>query len=381
LTVLGFGIFFALLLGAGSVAALNLLRDEAVPSEPTPDKEQAAVETADKTQPEKPEDATAQGPVGGGSDAQAAQPTRADPQQREGPSPEEDTAPAPGYNLIRSPDGALTAEAPQGWGVQTGSDSEGEGSNWSYYAGNSLASSITTAGSLEAWYAGEASGAYLAASKTLAQYSDYELTHSLLHERKADNCTTGPYEDLGRSGYTGTIQTWYDCDGIDATTFSVAAAPEGRQCVVVLAARINSEADRQTIEHLFDNFEVDCERVREDGPASSTASASASTPPEATAPPSATASPDPCYDGILTPSDEECPVKEGPPNDWEEAYAPSCEEVFGPEGCPPVRGDGYNDDGSWHGPCPEGQIAVGEGCHDPNASATPSATSPSTSDD
>src|SRR5215213_1329469 len=52
LTVLGFGIFFALLLGAGSVAALTLLRDEAEPSKPDPERERAAVETADNTQPE-----------------------------------------------------------------------------------------------------------------------------------------------------------------------------------------------------------------------------------------------------------------------------------------------------------------------------------------
>lgn len=194
----------------------------------------------------------------------------------------EKNGPAPGYDLISSPDGSLTVEAPQGWGVQTGADSEGEGANWSSYAEESLVSSITTASSIDGWYVGEASGAYLAASKSLARYSDYELTHSLLHENKAENCDAGPDVDLDRPGYSGKIQTWYGCGGVDATTFSVAAAPEGRECVVMLAARINGEADREAVEHLVGTFEVDCGRVTSqqlDSPsASASASVSAATP-------------------------------------------------------------------------------------------------------
>jgi hypothetical protein len=90
----------------------------------------------------------------------------------------------------------------------------------------------------------------LAASSALTQHTDYELTHCLLHAQKADNCAAGPYEDLDRSGYSGKIQTWYDCGGQKATPFSVAAAPKGRECVVMLAARISEEADREAIEHL-----------------------------------------------------------------------------------------------------------------------------------
>jgi hypothetical protein len=122
-------------------------------------------------------------------------------------------------------------------------------------------SRTTTASSLNNWYAGEASGAYLATSSALTQHTDYELTHCLLHAQKADNCAAGPYEDLDRSGYSGKIQTWYDCGGQKATPFSVAAAPKGYECVVMLAARISEEADREAIEHLIDSFEVDCGRV------------------------------------------------------------------------------------------------------------------------
>ena len=42
------------------------------------------------------------------------------------------------------------------------------------------------------------------------------------------------------------------------TSFTVAAAPEGRECVVVLGAKVASEADRKAIEHILDTFEVDC---------------------------------------------------------------------------------------------------------------------------
>jgi hypothetical protein len=43
-----------------------------------------------------------------------------------------------------------------------------------------------------------------------------------------------------------------------APVFSVAAAPQGRECVVVLNARISDEGDRKAIEHLIDTFKVDC---------------------------------------------------------------------------------------------------------------------------
>ena len=175
----------------------------------------------------------------------------------------QNSGPAPGYNLIQDPTAGLSVEVPQSWGVDTGEDSEMEGGNntWSYYAGEYLTSSITTAPDLEAWYSTGTSGAYLVASKGLAQYSDYELTHSFLNASKADMCATGPYADLDRSGYTGKVQTWYDCGVDSATTYTVAAAPEGRECVVVLNARVSDEADRKTIDHLIDTFEVDCGEI------------------------------------------------------------------------------------------------------------------------
>jgi hypothetical protein len=200
--------------------------------------------------------------------------------------------PAPGYNLIQSPDGALSVEVPPSWGVETGEDSEKEAkqNTWSYFAGEYLISSITTAPSIDEWYSTGTSGAYMVASRALAQYSDYELTHSLFNASKDEVCTPGPYKDINRSPYSGKIQTWYDCGDDNATTYTVAAAPGGRECVVVLNARISDGAERKAIEHLVDSFEVDCGRVTS-GPLpspSATASPATGASPEAAASPEAT---------------------------------------------------------------------------------------------
>ncbi len=185
--------------------------------------------------------------------------------------------PAPGYDLTQTPDRSLSVEAPSSWGVETGKDSEKQAgpNTWSYYAGEYLNSSITAAPNLDAWYSTGTSGAYVVASKSLAQYTDYELTHSLFYQNKAENCTKGPYKDYDRQPYSGKVQTWFDCGVDSATTYSIAAAPEGRACVVLLDARISEEADRKAIEHLIDTFEVDCGRVTSGPVATPTATASA----------------------------------------------------------------------------------------------------------
>lgn len=155
-------------------------------------------------------------------------------------------------------------EVPQSWGVETGEDSEKEAgpNTWSYHAGEYHRSSVTTAPNLDVWYSVGSSGAYLVASRSLAkEYTDFELTHSLMFASKAENCTTGPTEDYDRPPYTGTVQAWFDCGPDGADTYSVAAAPESRECVVLIDARVSEDADRQAVEQLIDTFEVDCGRV------------------------------------------------------------------------------------------------------------------------
>jgi hypothetical protein len=179
----------------------------------------------------------------------------------------EPARPAPGYNLIQDPAGSITVETPSSWGVQTGSDSESAGANWSDFVGEDITSSVTTARSLEAWYSGtsEGSGAYIVASKTLAQkYTDDALIHSTLFSNLPTNhnCTTiGDPKDFVRPPYSGQMQAYSGCDGNNSTYVVVAAAPEGRECVVVLEARTSSEADRGAVQHILNTFDVDCSRV------------------------------------------------------------------------------------------------------------------------
>src|SRR5215212_9033960 len=191
----------------------------------------------------------------------------------------------------------MTEEDRPGWGVETGEDSEKEaGSNtWSYFAGEYLTSSITTAPDLEVWYGEQgSSGAYFVASKALAQYSDYELTHSLFNANKSAICTVGSYEDYDRPPYSGKMQTWENCNLDAATVYTLAASPEGRECVVALTARVSKEADREAVRHLIDTFEVDCGRVTSEPLAASpSASPAASASPTASSTATETASPAP----------------------------------------------------------------------------------------
>jgi hypothetical protein len=178
---------------------------------------------------------------------------------------------APGHKVIQAPAGGLTVEVPAGWEADTGEDSEFPSEapgavNWSSFAGEEITSSITTASSVNAWYNSDqpSTGAYLVASKALARdYSNDELIYSGIFSDLANVCDQGPYEDFDNSSLKGKTQIWYNCRGLGIINIMVAAAPEGRECVVVLQARIANEAGRDPVQHMLDTVDADCGKIAE----------------------------------------------------------------------------------------------------------------------
>ena len=190
------------------------------------------------------------------------------------PSPEEEPPPeetAPEHNALQDPTGALSVEVPTSWGVETGADSEKDVENagsWSNVVGYLITSSITAAANLHVWNTGEGQptvGVYIVASRELAEtHTDDDLLSSGPFAGFAETCDAGPYEDFDRPPYSGKARTWY-CAGGAKEFYTVAAAPEGRECVVLLQTSIPSdgasEADREAIRHILDSFEADCAAV------------------------------------------------------------------------------------------------------------------------
>ena len=53
------------------------------------------------------------------------------------------------------------------------------------------------------------------------------------------------------------MQAW-NCSGSARTFITLAAAPKGRECVVMLHMAANTEADKKSAQHILDTFEADC---------------------------------------------------------------------------------------------------------------------------
>lgn len=253
------------------------------------------------------------------------------------------------YDTLTDDSGSVIVEIPAGWDDRLTDEETDFGED------GMVVPSVTASTDLDTWHdTGGIPGVFFLASGSLAQsYTDDQLLDPPNNDFSA-KCELGERKDFERGPYSGRIQAWDNCYGKgEGALYTVAAASEDRECVVVLQVGTYSEKDREAAKRILDTFEVDCERV------TGYEAAKQPAPEAVTEVPEATTSVDPCYDGVLTQSDAECPVLAGAPNDYEKANARSCEEIYG-VGTAPCQG-----------PCPEGQIPMGEGCGTPPPTDTP----------
>jgi hypothetical protein len=194
----------------------------------------------------------------------------------------------PSYKTVTDGTGALSVEMPSSWEVMTGEDSE-VGSSWSSFGYENISSSITASTDLDAWQnTSGVPGVYIVASRNLAQrYTDDELVVSGPNDFST-SCDRGSRRDFDRHPYSGRMQAWKDCAGNgEANLVTLAAAPEGRECVVVLQIGMYGEADVEAGQRILDTFEADCGLLSSSTP-ESTPGSNPKTAPEADSVPAAT---------------------------------------------------------------------------------------------
>jgi hypothetical protein len=136
------------------------------------------------------------------------------------------------------------------------------GRNWSDFAGEGHKAPITAAPSLDDWHtAGGVPGIYAVASKGLARgYTDEQLVASGPFDLSSA-CEPGARTDFERGPYAGRMQAWHNCEvGTAATFLTLSAAPEGRECAVLMQlAMYDDEADVEVGQHILDAFEARCD--------------------------------------------------------------------------------------------------------------------------
>ena len=170
------------------------------------------------------------------------------------------------YALVKDDSGKLSVEVPSEWKTHITSEPEGEkGITWSSFLGESAGPSVAAVNDVNAWRSGAAGhkGAYILASKKLAQkYTDNELI-ALGPNDYSSSCEAGTRRPFDRPPYSGKVQEWNNCSGqSDHTAITLAAAPEDRECAVVLQiGGYLQEGDEEGVQHILDTFEADCRGI------------------------------------------------------------------------------------------------------------------------
>ena len=167
------------------------------------------------------------------------------------------------YAVVKDPTGALSMEVPSGWSDrQFGADSEARAS-WSDFLGAPIGFSITASKDISSWSEyGPLPGEYAVASSLLTPYSDDVLLRSGPNEPLSSVCASDERQDFERGSYSGRLQEWHQCEGGPEHGFiTLAAAPEGRMCVVLLQIGTVDEASREHARHILDTFKADCQRI------------------------------------------------------------------------------------------------------------------------
>ncbi len=174
----------------------------------------------------------------------------------------------PSYDLVKDDSGALSVEVPSEWDERVVVDSEGEKgrASWSSFLGESAGPSLTAVNDLYSWRNGTVGhkGVYLVASKELAQeHTDDELVVSGPNDYSS-SCQAGTPQDFDQPPYSGKILEWENCTGdSEHTAITLAAAPEGRECVVVgqIGGYFRSQTDEENIQHILDTLRADCSSI------------------------------------------------------------------------------------------------------------------------
>ncbi len=187
-----------------------------------------------------------------------------------GSPPKEASGTAPGYTLFEHDSGALSVEVPSEWDESVVVDKEGEKGRtaWTSFLGEgeSAGASMTVVNDLDSWRNGTRGhqGIYMIASKKLAErYTDDELVVSGPNDYSA-SCEAGALQDFDRPPYSGRITEWKDCGGESGhTATTLAAAPEGRECVIVaqIGGYFQTQTDEERRQHVLNTLETDCSKI------------------------------------------------------------------------------------------------------------------------